>query len=250
LLSVEHIAAVRSLQTARGSAPPAAIRVQVPSAPATAQLRQAPAQAVAQQTPSTQFPSTQSAAAVQDCPSTFWPQVPIVCPTGMVQACPAAQSAAVVQDSLQAPLWQAKFPHLKLCGGRQVPRPSQVRAEFPEVASTHAAGPHGLLAGYELQPPLPSQIPVVPQVAGSCLRQSGCPWPEGVGVQVPTKPTWSQAWQAPAQALSQQNPLAQWLEPHSASAPQATPRAFGPQLPPRQCSPETQSVSAVQVPRH
>jgi hypothetical protein len=189
LPSVEHIAAVRSLQTPRGSAPPAVIMVQVPSEPATAQLRQAPVQVVAQQIPSTQFPSTQSAATVQVCPSTFWPQVPTVLPVGMVQACPGAQSAAVVQDSLQAPVAQAKFPHMKPCGERQVPRPSQVRVEFPETESTHAAGAHGLLAGYELHPPLPSQIPVVPQVAGACLRQSGWPCPEGVGVQVPMNPT-------------------------------------------------------------
>lgn len=92
LPSVEHIAAVRSLQTPCGSAPPAAIEVQDPSAPATAQLRQAPVQVVAQQTPSAQWAFTQSASAVHDWPSTFFPQVPTVLPVGIVQLCPGAQS--------------------------------------------------------------------------------------------------------------------------------------------------------------
>jgi hypothetical protein len=93
-----------------------ATSVQVPSDPATAQLRQAPVQVVAQQTPSTQCEFTQSASAVQDCPSTFWPQVPIVCPAGIEQVCPGAQSACTLQDSLQAPFEQAKFPHANALG--------------------------------------------------------------------------------------------------------------------------------------
>jgi hypothetical protein len=75
---VEHAVALRSVQTPWGSAAPAATRVHVPSFPATAQLRQAPSQVVAQQTPSRQWPFTQSAFALQDCPSTFLPHVPTV----------------------------------------------------------------------------------------------------------------------------------------------------------------------------
>ena len=151
--SVPHIAAVRSLQTLCGSAPPAAIEVQVPSEPGTAQLRQAPVQVVAQQTPSAQCPFTQSASAVQVWPSTFFPQVPTVLPVGMVQLCPVAQSAGLEQDSVQAPFAQAKFPQLKVLAVRQVPRPSHVCVDLPEVASTQTAPPQAVLMGYRGQPP-------------------------------------------------------------------------------------------------
>jgi hypothetical protein len=126
LPSVAHIAAVVSLQTPCGSAPPAAIDVQVPSEPGTAQLRQAPVQVVSQQTPSAQCALTQSASAVQDWPFTFCPQVPTVAPVGIVQLCPGAHSVWLEQDSVQAPFAQAKFPQLKVLAARQVPRPSQV----------------------------------------------------------------------------------------------------------------------------
>jgi hypothetical protein len=147
LPSVAHIAAVMSLHMPCGSAPPAAVLVQVPSEPAIPQLLHGPVQVVAQQKLSAQWPFTQSASAVQDCPSTFLPQVPVFCPLGIVQACPGAQSAAVVHDSVQAPLAQAKLPQEKAFGGWQVPSPSHVRAELPEVGPRQAAAPHGVLAG-------------------------------------------------------------------------------------------------------
>jgi hypothetical protein len=147
LPSVEHIAAVRSLQTACGSAPPAAIDVHVPSEPGTAQLRQAPVQVVAQQTPSAQCPFTQSASAVHVWPSTFLPQVPTLLPVGMVHVCPGAQSAWLEQYSVQAPVVQAKLPQLNVLAARQVPSPSQVRVDFPEVGSTQTACPQAVLTG-------------------------------------------------------------------------------------------------------
>ena len=142
-----HIAAVRSLQTPCGSVPPTAIEVHVPSEPGTAQLRQAPVQVVSQQTPSAQCALTQSASAVQDCPFTFCPQVPTVAPVGIVQLWPGAQSAWLEQDSVQAPFAQAKFPQPKVLAARQVPRPSQVWVDLPELASTQTAGPQAVLAG-------------------------------------------------------------------------------------------------------
>jgi hypothetical protein len=147
LPSVPHIAAVRSLQTACGSAPPAAIGVQAPSEPGIAQLRQAPVQVVAQQTPSAQCPLMQSASAVQDWPGTLGPQDPTELPVGIVHACPGAQSAWVEQLSVQAPRAQAKLPQLKVLAGRQVPRPSQVCVDLPEVASTQVAAPQAVLTG-------------------------------------------------------------------------------------------------------
>ena len=104
-------------------------------------------QVVAQQTPSAQFPFRQSVSAVQVWPSTFFPQVPTVAPVGMVQLCPGAQSAWPVQDSVQAPVAQAKFPQAKVLAVWQVPRPSQVCVDLPEVASTQTAAPQAVLTG-------------------------------------------------------------------------------------------------------
>jgi hypothetical protein len=147
LPSVEHIAAVRSLQVVCGSAPPAATEVQVPSEPEIAQLRQAPVQVVAQQTPSAQCPFTQSASAVQVWPSTFLPQVPTVPPVATVQVCPGAQSAWLEQYSVQAPPVHAKFPQVNVLAVKHVPSPSQVWVDLPEVASTQTAGPQAVLIG-------------------------------------------------------------------------------------------------------
>jgi hypothetical protein len=155
LPSVEHIAAVRSLQVPLGSAPPAAMDVQVPSEPETAQLRQAPVQVVAQQIPlalppplpPTQCPFTQSASAAQVWPSTFFPQVPTVPPVGTVQVWPGAQSAWLEQYSVQAPPVHAKFPQVNVLAVRQVPSPSQVRVDLPDVASTQTPWPQAVLTG-------------------------------------------------------------------------------------------------------
>jgi hypothetical protein len=207
-------------------------------------------QVVAQQTPSAQWPFTQSASAPQDCPSTFSPQLPTVWPGGIVHECPGAQSAWDRHDSVQAPFEQAKLPHVKGFATRQVPSPSQVRAELPELTSTQVASAQGVLAGKRVHSPLPSHTPVVPQVEAASLAQRGCPCPAGVGLQVPTAPVWLQDWQDVSQAESQQIPSAQWRESHSASAAQVLPFSLGPQLPPRHfCVPE-QSSSLVHTERH
>jgi hypothetical protein len=95
--SVPHEAAFLSTHIARGSAPPAAIGLQVPSADASAQLRQAPWQASAQQTPSTQNPLAHSAVLAQVCPFDFGPQLPLR------QLWPLTQSASLLQRFTQAP---------------------------------------------------------------------------------------------------------------------------------------------------
>ena len=48
---------------------------------------------------------------------------------------------------MQAPLEQAKFPQLNVLAARQVPRPSQVCVDLPEVASTQTAWPQAVLTG-------------------------------------------------------------------------------------------------------
>jgi hypothetical protein len=59
-------------------------------------------------------------------------------------------------------------------------------------------------------------------------------FPAGTTEQVPFEPVRLQAMQVLLQALLQQTPCAQWLEPQSESAAQALPGVFLPQLPPRQ----------------
>jgi hypothetical protein len=102
---------------------------------------------VAQQILSAQWPFMQSLSALHDCPSTLSPQVPTVCPLGIVQVWPGAQSAADLHDSVQAPAVQAKLPQVKLLAGWQVPSPSHARAELPAIGLTQAASAQGVLAG-------------------------------------------------------------------------------------------------------
>jgi hypothetical protein len=65
----------------------------------------------------------------------------------MVHVCPGAQSAWVEQYSVQAPLVQAKLPQLNVLAARQVPRPSQVWVDLPEMASVQTAWPQAVFTG-------------------------------------------------------------------------------------------------------
>jgi hypothetical protein len=71
--------------------------------------------------------------------------------------------------------------------------------------------------------------------------------PVSVGQHVPSRPTWLQVTQAPLQATLQQRPSVQNPDAQSASAAQAAPRDFFPQLPFTHLTPSTQSVSPAQV---
>ncbi len=48
---------------------------------------------------------------------------------------------------MQAPFEQAKFPQLNVLAGIQVPRPSQVCVDLPEMASLQTAVPQAVLTG-------------------------------------------------------------------------------------------------------
>jgi hypothetical protein len=102
LPSVPHDATPVSAQTARGSAFPEAISVQVPGALGELQVRQAPPQALWQQTPSVQKPEAHSPAAPQVCPIGLGPQV------RFTQAAPVSQSASTLQTLVQLPAAQRK----------------------------------------------------------------------------------------------------------------------------------------------
>jgi hypothetical protein len=107
-------------------------------------------------------------------------------------------------------------------------------------------------AAYLAHPPIPSQAPVWPQVAGALVEQ--IPWGSesftAIGQQVPIRPLWAQLTQAPVQATLQQNPSAQKFEAHCELAVQTAPIGFGPQLPFAHLTPLTQSVSDAQVAKH
>ena len=162
-----------SVQVRRGSADPAATIVQRPRELASAQLRQAPVQSVLQQIPGpvamsfTQCAFWHSAFALHGWPSTLGPQLPFT------QAMPSAQSAFVVHLLLHAPLTHLNCPHSWTWGGWQVPRPSQERAVFTVVVVAQVADPQGVSLGYRLQPPKPSQMPVLPQVDAAVFAHIG-----------------------------------------------------------------------------
>jgi hypothetical protein len=249
------VAAVMSVQVLRGSAAPAVTNVHLPTEPASAQLRHPPVQAVLQQTPwppvvsTTQLLFWHCAFAVQGCPSTFGPQLPLT------QAMPSAQSALVTHLELQAPLAHRKLPHSCVSGVWQVPRPSQVRGALADVEVTQVAAAQGVPEGYSEQAPNPSHTPVLPQVIEACLAHKGCPWPAGIGLQVPGDATRLQERQTPSQALLQQTPLplatsAQKPDAHSSGLAHSNPFIFLPHIPSTHLRPATQSASLVQAPKH
>jgi len=154
----------------RGSAAPAAIGWQLPSAEGSAQLRQAPWQASAQQIPSTQKPLAHSTAPAQVCPFDLGPQLPFT------QLWPLAQSASVWQRLSQA--LPAHWNGSQSCtpGDRQVPRPSQVPAVLSR-SPLHDGATQTVSGAYLEQPPTPSQTPDCPQLDAALRAQT--PWDRG-----------------------------------------------------------------------
>jgi hypothetical protein len=132
---------------------------------------------------------------------------------------------------------------------RQVPAPSQVRAGV-NVVPEQVDATQVIPMACSRQPPLPSQVPSVPQLAApmSAHWPSGSA-PAGTALQVPTVPASAHERQVPAQAVAQQTPSSQKPELHSAAAVQAMPIGFLPQLPLTQELGALQSALDVQVPR-
>jgi hypothetical protein len=104
-------------------AAPAGTGEQVPALLVSAHDMQAPAQALLQQTPWAQKPDWQAEAAVQVAPGGSLPQLLLTQELG------ATQSVLVMQVVLQAvpPHW--KGSHIDVVAARQLPAPSQVRAD-------------------------------------------------------------------------------------------------------------------------
>jgi hypothetical protein len=107
------------------------------------------------------------------------------------------------------------------------------------------AGRQTVSAAYFAQPPMPSQLPVWPQVDLSVAVQTLCgsSAPSEVGQQVPMRPLWLQLTQGPVQVLLQQTPSAQKPIAHCAEVVQTAPIGFLPQLPATHLMLEAQSAS-------
>jgi hypothetical protein len=121
------------------------------------------------------------------------------------------QSAVAVHVVLQAPVPHTYGLHILVIGVTQVPLVLQV-ADGVSVEPVHVAAAQVVPEAYFWQAPLPSHLPLVPQVDAPASVH----WVAGVGacpagtcLQVPTLPDRLQAVQVPVQALLQQTPFAQ-----------------------------------------
>jgi hypothetical protein len=102
----------------------------------------------------------QSPAAAQGWPFVFLPQLPFW------QAMPVTQSLSLAQRLMQAPSLHRNGAQFCIPGGRQLPRPLHVPAVFSR-SPLHDGAVQTIWAAKRAQPPMPSQAPVVPQVAGA-----------------------------------------------------------------------------------
>lgn len=137
-----------------------------------------------------------------------------------------------------------------MLAGLHVPAPSHVRPSVCVVPTAgHDGGAHDVPAGKRSQAPLPSQKPVVPQLAGPAFTHElvGSTPPAGTGVHVPAVTASAHDRHVPAHAVLQHAPCAQKPEPHSVFSAQAAPGALRPHSPPVQTAGASQSPSPAQV---
>ena len=127
--------------------------------------------------------------------------------------------------------------------------PLHVRAG-EKVEPVHDAATHTVPVAYRRQPPSPSHIPSVPQLAaplsmhwlsGSC--------PTATSVQVPALPASAHERQVPVQLELQQTPCWQRPEAHSTPPAHAAPSGFLVHWPALQMLGAMQSALVVQVVR-
>jgi len=119
------------------------------------------------------------------------------------------------------------------------------------VPAVQVLAPQVVPAAYLWQPPLPSQVPSVPQALTSLSAhwpRGSCP--AGTLVQVPAEPGSAHDLHVPLQSDTQQTPCAQMFEAQSLSAVQIPPGGSLPQLFIVHLFPVVQSTSAEQFVRH
>jgi len=239
---VEHAAAVRSVQSARGSTLPAGIDVHLPGAEAREQLRHAPVQVVSQQMLSTQWEDWHSASSEHGCPLPLGPHRPLT------HTWPVSQSLFVTQILLHASVTQRNGLQFCTPCGWHVPVPSHVPGVLRREP-VHDGGRHCVSAAYFAQPPNPSHVPVVPQLGAPWSLQTArrSAWPASVGQQVPRRPGSAHDTQPPAQATLQQMLSAQKPDAQSPFTLHVAPFIFLPQLEPTHCWPATHWLDCVHV---
>jgi hypothetical protein len=180
--------------------------------PGTAHDRQVPVQAMPQQTPCSQKLELHSGPPPQAAPIGFLPQLPLM------QLLGAMQSLSLLQIVLQRPsAAHRNGAHDCPATVSHLPAPSQ-RAEVVSVEPLHPISLQIVPAGNLSQAPVPSHMPVDPQVeAASTGHSSRGSVPSWALTQVPTVPWPAQVTQTPVHALLQQTPSAQKLLAHSAA---------------------------------
>jgi hypothetical protein len=231
-----------------GAMVPAPRLVQAPSFPETLQALQVPQLMALQQTPSTQkLLVRHSVVALHAAPSGLrFPQT-VVVGSQMLGARHSAFEAQAVLHPLPSAR-QTKGSHELLEPAAQFPAPSQVPASV-RVEPVQEGARHWVPAANLRQAPAPSQKPSFPQLAAPAFWQVavGSVAPFATGVQVPAEPARAHERQTPVQAVLQQTPWAQMVDPHSAPSAQVAPSGFSPQEPALQTAGDAQSASAVQV---
>jgi hypothetical protein len=192
--------------------------VHVPTLPGTLHDRQVPVQAVPQQTPCSQKPELHSGPPPHAAPIGFLPQLPLR------QLLGAMQSASLVQIVRQRPsLAQLNGVHDWPGVGEQAPIPSQRNADV-SVNPAQAISWQTVPAGYLSHAPVPSHIPVEPQVdVASTGHWSRGSVPSWAVTQVPTVPWPAHVRHTPAHAAVQQTPSAQKPLAHSPASEQGMP---------------------------
>jgi hypothetical protein len=176
--------------------------------PSTLQALHAVQLALLQQTPSTQLPLLHWLPAVQASPGPLRLQL-FVPPTPGWQVLGAWQSSSVVQDVRQAFAAQTNGMQGIDAGGAQLPAPSQCETGLAAVLDAQPAVPHETLVGCCWHLPLPSQVPVLPQVVLGMQPPCGSAEPIVTLAQVPALPWMLHAWQVPHDGLAQQTPSTQ-----------------------------------------
>ena len=175
---------------------------------------------MSQQTPPSHRFEPHSLGSVHGPPSGFLPQLPTAGIDALgVQTLPVVQSALALAG-LQVPRHAPPVPHWKGLQGwvvpfTQLPIPSQ-RAASVCTAIEQLATLQIVPVDCRWHLPVPSQLPSLPQVAGS----AGMHWPAGAGPngsdkQRPGEVAWLHAMHVPVQTLSQHTPCWQVPLAHS-----------------------------------
>jgi hypothetical protein len=234
-----------------GSAASAGTSLQVPCRPMMLHAWQVPHEGVAQHTPSTQaFPvrhsSSEPHASPRRClsPHLFFARS---------QMAGKAQSVSATQVVLQAEPLHRYGSHDCVLAGLQLPAPSHARPSVWTMAfAGQEGGAQGVPASKSAHVPLPSQNPVVPQVAAPAFMHLfvGSAPPAGTGAHVPGVAGSAHDRHVPVQAVRQQTLCAQNPLPHSVPSAHVAPGALSPQEPLVHTAGASQSASAAQLALH